>query len=289
MRNISAGNVCLRYYPDGEPWMEPEGTNRFTFGGKERVSLGGLNQYDFGPRLLNAAVGVWGAPDPQAEKFYGISPYSYCAGNPVMLGDPTGCSPIFSVSGKFLGVDENGFKGLPHIVNMDEIIQGLPVEKIQEMAVPVKDIPNEVISIINDQIKTFPSRPDYDGVLTYRESREWYQSKSGEPLYVDISKIDFSKVKWPEKWSENNTAGVNLFNFSFDDPALVYGNITLHRINDNEAYSIKDTYDFDMHEGTSFQTKLRNILTNLGSFCAGSGEKYDIYFYGTISKNKFKQ
>ncbi len=39
MRNISAGNVCLRYYPDGEPWMEPKRTNRFTFGGKERVSL----------------------------------------------------------------------------------------------------------------------------------------------------------------------------------------------------------------------------------------------------------
>ncbi len=31
--------------------------------------------------------------DPMAEKYYGISPYAYCAGDPINLIDPTGMMP----------------------------------------------------------------------------------------------------------------------------------------------------------------------------------------------------
>ena len=32
----------------------------------------------------------WLVPDPQSEKYYGISPYAYCGGDPVNLVDPDG-------------------------------------------------------------------------------------------------------------------------------------------------------------------------------------------------------
>ncbi|MBP5550033.1 MAG: hypothetical protein J6X63_06100, partial [Bacteroidales bacterium] len=32
----------------------------------------------------------WSTPDPLSEKYYAISPYAYCAGNPVNLVDPEG-------------------------------------------------------------------------------------------------------------------------------------------------------------------------------------------------------
>ena len=36
---------------------------------------------------------IYGRPDPLAEKYYHISPYAYCAGDPVNLVDPDGRDP----------------------------------------------------------------------------------------------------------------------------------------------------------------------------------------------------
>lgn len=88
----ASGNIAqsVNYYPDGEPWLEPSGDNRFLFAGKERIGIGGLNMYDFGPRMYNAAGCFWYQPAPEAASYPHISPYSYCAGNPVRYTDPSG-------------------------------------------------------------------------------------------------------------------------------------------------------------------------------------------------------
>ena len=78
-----AGNVVQKttYYPYGEPTIEPEG-QRYLFGGKAREHAGGRNSYDFGARSLTPYA-RWSTPDPLADKFYPISPYSYCGGDPI--------------------------------------------------------------------------------------------------------------------------------------------------------------------------------------------------------------
>ena len=85
-----AGNVVQKttYYPYGEPTIEPEG-QRYLFGGKEREHAGGRNSYDFGARSLTPYA-RWSTPDPLADKFYPISPYSYCGGDPINKIDPDG-------------------------------------------------------------------------------------------------------------------------------------------------------------------------------------------------------
>ena len=80
-------SVPATYYPYGEPTIEPRG-QRFLFGGKEREHAAGRNSYDFGAR--NLAANAWTTPDPLAEKFYPLSPYSYCGGDPINNIDPTG-------------------------------------------------------------------------------------------------------------------------------------------------------------------------------------------------------
>ncbi len=35
-------------------------------------------------------TGRWLTPDPKSEDYYGVSPYSYCAGDPVNFVDPDG-------------------------------------------------------------------------------------------------------------------------------------------------------------------------------------------------------
>ena len=46
--------------------------------------------YDFGARRYTPAIPRWTTIDPLAEKYYSVSPYVYCAGNPVNLVDPFG-------------------------------------------------------------------------------------------------------------------------------------------------------------------------------------------------------
>jgi len=52
--------------------------------------MNGLNEYDYGARWQDPTIGRWPTVDPLAEKYYSISPYAYCGGNPVNAIDPDG-------------------------------------------------------------------------------------------------------------------------------------------------------------------------------------------------------
>ena len=60
------------------------------FGGKELDRMHGLDLSDFSARQYDAAIGQFTSMDPLCEKYYHISPYAYCAGNPVRFVDPDG-------------------------------------------------------------------------------------------------------------------------------------------------------------------------------------------------------
>ena len=55
--------------------------NRWHFSDKEDQSFlgAGIPLLDFGARMYNPAIARWTAADPLFEKYYGISPYGYCA------------------------------------------------------------------------------------------------------------------------------------------------------------------------------------------------------------------
>lgn len=50
----------------------------------------GFDTYDYGARGYYPAMGRFTSIDPLAEKYYNISPYAYCAGNPINRIDPDG-------------------------------------------------------------------------------------------------------------------------------------------------------------------------------------------------------
>ena len=54
--------------------------------------LRGERYQHFGARNYDPASCIFLQPDPLAEKYYGFSPYNYCAGDPVNLVDPEGSS-----------------------------------------------------------------------------------------------------------------------------------------------------------------------------------------------------
>lgn len=84
------------YYPYGLPFATSStpDANRRKYGAKELTPDLGLNAYDFEARTLTPAFPMFSQPDLLAEKYYPLSPYLYCAGNPVNLVDPNGMEGI---------------------------------------------------------------------------------------------------------------------------------------------------------------------------------------------------
>ena len=78
------------YYPFGGVFAATNNVQPYKYNGKEFDSKNGLNWYDYGARHYDAALGRFISVDPMAEKYYGISPYTYCGNSPVNRIDPTG-------------------------------------------------------------------------------------------------------------------------------------------------------------------------------------------------------
>lgn len=74
----------------GELIVDTDNITDYRFTGKEKqTAFGNSNIYDSFARFQNT-YGRFMSIDPKAESFYHISPYTYCAGNPVNLVDPDG-------------------------------------------------------------------------------------------------------------------------------------------------------------------------------------------------------
>ena len=78
------------YYPYGGLMAanSHDGVQPCKYSGKELDRENGLDLYDFSARLMNPMLPLFTTQVPLAEKYFGISPYVYCAGNPVKLKKP---------------------------------------------------------------------------------------------------------------------------------------------------------------------------------------------------------
>ena len=81
----------LEYFPSGLIFRSSNfDWQSYRFTGKELITVHGLNWYDSKARMQEFQIPGFKSLDPLCENYYGISPYSYCAGNPVNNVDPTG-------------------------------------------------------------------------------------------------------------------------------------------------------------------------------------------------------
>ena len=130
------------YYPYGAPFGESVSTlyvktmartgntfneistDPYRYSAKEWQPAFGLNLYDFIARQYDPILCRFTSPDPLNFNYPHLSPYLYCAGNPVNLSDPTGLAAIFDINGRYIGETiEGGHTGGIYIydgeVNID--------------------------------------------------------------------------------------------------------------------------------------------------------------------------
>ena len=88
----------LQYLPYGEPYVDQRHagstySERFTFTGKEKDEETGYGY--FGARYMDhELMTMWLSVDPMSDKYPSLSPYNYCAWNPIKLTDPNGNEPV---------------------------------------------------------------------------------------------------------------------------------------------------------------------------------------------------
>lgn len=81
----------LAYLPWGESWVSQKTGNFstiYTFSGKERDEETGYSY--FGQRFYDSQLSFWLSADPMRGKYPNMSPFVYCANNPIKLVDPNG-------------------------------------------------------------------------------------------------------------------------------------------------------------------------------------------------------
>ena len=80
-----AGDFSAAYTNDVTASVQP-----YKYGTKELDRMHGLDLYDSEARWYDSLLGRTTTMDPLAEKYYSLSPYTWCAGNPVKFVDPDG-------------------------------------------------------------------------------------------------------------------------------------------------------------------------------------------------------
>ncbi|TGN21646.1 RHS repeat-associated core domain-containing protein [Empedobacter tilapiae] len=84
------------YYPFGLKHSGYNNTNlantnyKYKYNGKELQDDFNINLYDYGARNYDPTIGRWFNIDPLAEKYYGITPYSFALNSPILYTDPNG-------------------------------------------------------------------------------------------------------------------------------------------------------------------------------------------------------
>jgi RHS repeat-associated protein len=75
---VSSTNLALKYKYNGKELQD------------DLIGNSKLDWYDYGARFYDAALGRWHVVDPMAEKYTGLTPYDFVAGNPINIVDPDG-------------------------------------------------------------------------------------------------------------------------------------------------------------------------------------------------------
>ena len=243
-------------------------SHRLCFIGKERDSETGFSY--FGARYYDSDLMTgWLSVDPMADKYPRLSPYAYCAWNPVKLVDPDGeemDEPPYNGSGwghntrriiyNTLGISNNinnvFESGINSMLQSDDVIvQGQALEKI-------KNDP-KIIELENDIVEKAKSDENYGKKsFNYSASRAVQLGGDRAPGNMLDQLLDPFNPKYRDTWSvafNELTWLVRSVLVKYDASVTKEGAIDI-------SYSFSDT--FDLRPSKNRSTEYNIACTILG-------------------------
>ena len=245
--------------------------------------------------------------DPLAEAYYHVSPYAYCAGNPVSYVDPDGMgindvnelegATIVGERKKWYVMDKSWYEWKKNNQREQERTSkvseknepgGAPANPNKPKTTKKQNGKNakktteerrknsQIVRKIRQWIK---KRIEKDGKLSFEEAFVWWKIGGGESLTVDQSAMALDFVEVPADLPINETFPINTFEGDWSQ-AIVYGTITGKKTGEGVFSLDWDDYNFDIHNNPNHDsfTSRRNFLTKIAAILHGEGTEFRIFF-----------
>ena len=271
--------------------------------GKERDEETGYSY--FGARYMDHALLTgWLSVDPMADKYPSLSPYNYCAWNPIKLVDPDGneVAPIYDREGNFLGTDNKGLQGKAIVMRKENFKQGMSHDDALKNNEGVNGLNgNDARSKLKKHFDGLKNRPDWDGVVTRAEGIAWAKEHPGaknhptpdNTLYINAAMLDFGEISTSDLENGvgqsspiNTLTSKNLRNGlkkgKLQNTVYALGRVDLFLL--NEAGDIRvvnnNATDYDWNTGGGFK---RDVLIRCERLLNGLSDihGFKTYYYGT--------
>ena len=253
-------------------------------------------------RLYDPRINRWLTTDPVGQH---ASPYMSMSNNWANSVDPDGGkdNPIYGSDGTFRGVDEYGLDG-GAIVYDGAFTNGMSQSEIlNNGGFHIGDNFDFMNGVAGNKIinhfMNIPNRPDFDGIVTFWEARE-FSKNGGGSLYVDESKMNFESVKEFGVWDFKNgeVQVINFFsayNQYSSNKNVKYrpatANATLSFVYGRLKFKMLDVHTGSVKLMTGHLAEAPNAFDRfdfanpLFHWLAGSGSPINMYSYGTGTIN----
>ncbi|MBQ9185188.1 MAG: RHS repeat-associated core domain-containing protein, partial [Bacteroidales bacterium] len=228
----------------------------------------GVNLYDSQARF-QSNTGAFLSIDPMAEKYYSISPYSYCAANPVNLVDPEGEDGM---------VTGEGTKDNPYIITAvyyykagedgldEEYIRALKsaIDKYNKSGLIKEKKDGKTIYFKYNLSVAASSNPEYD-----RLKNTGFKTTTGEPRY-------YGNVVGAEQLDQGEEFGsANNIRIDFNKNNIEKGvNMGLNRFKLLEGTAI---HEIGHNLGAEHSDGTQTMQENLSITQSANGEIYADY------------
>ena len=188
------------YYPSGALMATSTGgsVQPYKYNSKELERTAGLDLYDYGARWMDSKIGArFTTIDPMCEKYYSVSPYTYCHGNPANRIDPSGKDDYYSFTGKYLASDKKDSDHIMivpflYIPEEDYPLYSIPIENFDGSAYFYSAVFTDILQrndfdtskLRNEEISVYVLQPSSDNLPFSSKS----QYNTAGPLHIEIGK-----------------------------------------------------------------------------------------------------
>ena len=224
----------------------------YTFSAKERDPETSLSY--FGSRYYSSDLSIWISVDPQASKYPSLSPYVYCADNPVRLVDPDG--EKFRLIGRNTNI---AFR------NYLLSYKGVDCTNMYEAFSLAEDNPNIIMF--------------KDPNITYKQFSSNYRKVTGVKFKNQDAKKLFEAIK------SDNYIEVNLLSKETISPDCMFDELSHELITGEPAYNAKPFSYNPAVEQIMIDINSDDFNAAFNSCIANYGTSDSKFFFNTAGNN----